>query len=231
MAKKKTKRRKNNLAVCIPDVHCPDTDSKALEWALDQVRELNPYRVILLGDLMDFHSISRFGKSPAAAMTFPYEKRAGRALIKKLDQEFRRKEVIYILGNHEYRLAKYLWKHAPELSELGDLAITELLKVPDRWEVVPFGGAHMEQGVICMHGKKFSKNVLNSNLSEYACSSIQGHSHRLGVIHRRLPDGRVISAAECGTLQNLDVDYCVFTNWCQGIGIIENGNVRIVRRE
>lgn len=232
MSKSKSKRKtRNRLCVCLPDLHVPDHDAPALAWALKTTRELDPYKVIILGDLVDFKSISRFPKPPKDSMTFPYEKRAGRAIVRQLDTEFEGREVVYILGNHCVRLSKYLWRHAPELSDLGELALTELLEIPERWEVVPYNGIYLEQKVLCQHGKKFSKNVLNSNLSEFGCSSVQGHSHRLGIIHRRFPDGRIVSAAECGTLQRFDVGYCATVNWAQGLGVIENGNVRIIRRE
>lgn len=231
MAKKKKKpKTKNRLCVCLPDLHSPDHDEAALVWALHVVEEWDPYKIILLGDAVDFKSISRFPKRPSAALTFPEERKAARALIRELAKRFEGREVVYLIGNHEVRLDRYLWKHAPELCELGELAFTELLKVPEDWKVVPYNKVYMEQGVLVQHGRKFARSVLASNLAEFGCSSVQGHSHRLGVIHRRLPDGRVISAAEAGCLQRFDVDYAAVTNWTHGLAYIEDGHVGIHRK-
>ncbi len=219
------------LTLCIPDIHIPDHDPDALSWALRTGLALRPYKVILLGDVINFDPICRFPKPPRAALTLQDELEAAQHVIRRIDQTFKAAKIVWLCGNHEERLTKYLWRNAPELADLQELALEHVLRVPVRWKVVPPMKMYREQGVFVFHGVRWSRTVLDYNLREYGVSSVQGHSHRLDVKHHRLANGRIISAAEAGTLQKLHVNYCLSTDWCHGMAVIESGAIRILRKE
>lgn len=216
--------------VCFGDTHVPQHDPAALRWALQATKELRPQKVILLGDMVDFLALSRFPKSPQQQLALQKELKAGRALIRTLEQALSKYEVVYILGNHEARPAKYLWKRAPELVDMPELAVPALLGVPNRWHIVPFGEAYLEQGALVIHGTRWGKTACQQYLSDYGMSVVAGHSHRLNLAKRRLPDGREITAVECGCLCKLKQNYSSINNWTHALAVIEGGKIREVQR-
>lgn len=179
---------------------------------------------------MDFQSLSRFPKSPARAAALHKELIAGRRWIQRFEQEWAALDVIFILGNHCARASKYLWKQAPELDCLPELAVPALLNVPDRWKVIPPGGYVREQGVLIIHGNRYAQNTCSKYLDEYACSVVAGHSHRANSMTRRLPSGRVITAIEAGCLCSFRQCYTQLSNWSHALVVIEAGRAELVRR-
>jgi predicted phosphodiesterase len=221
---------KSNLCVVLPDIHIPGEDRAALTWALAYTVRLKPNHVILLGDVMDFRSLSRFPKSPAQTAALRQELKRGREWIALFEEVIRPARVTFLLGNHEERVSKYLWKQAPELNCLPELAVPALLRVPERWKVVPYRGYVMEQGVMVTHGERYGRTATLSNLAEYGCSVITGHSHRAVLVDRRMPNGKILTGVEAGCLCKLNQGYSTTTNWVHALAVIQNGAVRLVRR-
>ena len=227
------------LTIVISDLHIPYHDEDAIKWALNYIVKRRPKKLIINGDLIDFYSISRFPKHPVSA-DFGNELETTLKVLDKFFGTLKKvksiKEIVYIEGNHSLRLRRYLWRQAPELSNVPALTVPRLLQLDKfirvKWQYkAPYGVAYLEQGVIVTHGKRFAANTCERNLQDYGCSSVVGHSHRLAIRHRRLPDGRIISAAEGGCLCSFEVEYCTFPNWQHGLVEIENGIVRIIRKE
>jgi len=218
------------LTLCLPDIHFPDHDPRALKKALSLVKIRKPDRVVLLGDVVDFSAISRFPKSPRHT-DFGRELQRVRPLLRQLYEALERvPRVDWLAGNHEERLQKYLWRRAPELAEVGELTVPRLLEMPAGWRYHPPRAYLSVHGVLVFHGFKWASNTCTHNLGRYGCSSIQGHSHRLAVYYRGLPGGRVIAAAEAGCLCRLDVPYAMLTDWAHGVAWIwSNGEIEIER--
>lgn len=218
------------VTVCLPDMHVPLEDTGAMTWALAYTARLKPNHVILLGDVMDFRSLSRFPKSPAQAVALKQELKEGRRWIALFEELFRPAKITFLLGNHCLRVSKYLWKQAPELNCLPELAVPALLRVPERWRVVPYRGYVIEQGVMVTHGERYGRTATLSNLAEYGCSVITGHSHRAVLVDRRMPNGKILTGVEAGCLCKLNQGYSTTTNWVHALAVIQNGAVRLVRR-
>lgn len=218
------------MTVCIPDIHIPTHDPVALEWALRLIRELDPGRVILLGDVLDLDALSRFQKTRRREAGLIDELDEVREWIGYVERQWRKREVTYLYGNHEVRLESYLLRNAPELAELPELSLRALLCVPDRWTTVPYKHHVIEQGVLVEHGVRFAHGLCQSNLNRLGMSSVCGHSHRAAMAHRSRPDGSVITAVESGCLSKLSACYAPLTDWVQACTIIDDGRVELVRR-
>lgn len=140
--------------------------------------------------------------------------------------------IIYIPGNHEFRLISTLIAKVPELYDL--LSLPELLKLKDiNIEWVPFkDGATKFQhtyinidGVFVGHYDRVSKHAgfTGKNLqNDLGVSLVQAHVHRLGLYNVTYLDGRVKVAAEGGCMCKLNPDYLGHANWQQGVVLIEN---------
>lgn len=119
---------RTNVRVCIiGDVHLPFHDPAAVELALRIIRYVQPHFLILNGDIVDFHGISRFPVTPIRRLQFPAELRFARRWLRWLREQLPDVVMIYLAGNHEERLRSYLWRKAQELSEIDALRLPELL--------------------------------------------------------------------------------------------------------
>jgi predicted phosphodiesterase len=221
----------NKRAIVLGDAHCPDHDPAAVEWALRTVARLRPYKVILLGDLVDFNAISRFLKHPSKRVLFKEEIAKARDFIAMFAKRLKHCQVVYLEGNHERRLQKYLWRNAPEFADLMEFTFAELLRVPKNWEIVADGEYYHEQDVLVFHGVKYGQSTCSYNLGRYGVSTVQGHSHRLAIKHRTLGNKKVITAAESGCLCKMVQDYVAMPDWQHGLIEICGGFIRPHLRE
>jgi len=195
---------RSRVTVCLPDLHAPQHDPRALRWALDYTVDAEPRRVILLGDVVDFLALSRFPKSPEQSAALDEELVVGRRVLKQIDRALADVPIVWIAGNHEARVQKYLYKKAPELCGLPELSVPRLLNMPERWTYIAPGGHIWEQGILVQHGNRYAQNTCVAYLNEYGCSVVAGHSHRANQMTRRLQTGKTITAIESGCL-------CAFT--------------------
>lgn len=222
---------KHFRSVALPDIHGPKVDPDALRWAIKEALKIKPQVVHILGDLGDFEALSRFPKSPEQQLGHEKEMAFNRKLVQRLDKAFRGRRVVLYLGNHESRVKKYLWNKAPALADTPELNVAAMMGVPARWEVVPYKYYRIDQDVLIQHGTRWGKSTCSSNLNDFGhLSSVQGHSHRLNLLTRRLPCGRKQAAAESGCLCMLEADYAPLNNWRHGITVVHAGQVEIVPR-
>ena len=115
---------------------------------------------------------------------------------------------IYVCGNHEDRLERYLKDKAPELLAFVD--IPRLLGLAERgWEYVPYrssttlGKVHITHDV----GSAGRYNVWKA-LDTFQASAVTGHTHRLGYVVEGNARGRRQVLAQFGWLGDISkVDY------------------------
>ena len=111
----------------LSDVHVPYQEVEAVEKAISKLKERNIDRLVLLGDICDFYSISYFKKDPRR-IRFNKEVEKCREWLTWLRcQMFPGIKIDYIEGNHETRLFSYLLDKAPELIGTGNMTVEGLL--------------------------------------------------------------------------------------------------------
>jgi len=210
----------------INDLHIPYLDIKVTENAIRTIKDEKCEKLIIAGDLMDCEAISKFSK-PLKIRDFSKEVEQTKLWIKTFTKL--NLPIEFIIGNHCQRLERFINDKVPEFSGLPELDIKNLIELPKSWHVIPYNKHIIINGVIVKHGTKYGQNVVQQNLN-FGTSTIVGHSHRLTQAHRRLYDGKIISATENGCLCQLDLDYMDHNNWTHGMCIIENnGFVRLIR--
>ena len=70
-------------------------------------------RVIIDGDLLDFYGVNLHGpKHPNIQTTLEEEVYAGKDFLKKLRKGFPNAEIVYLFGNHENRLNRFIIKNS-----------------------------------------------------------------------------------------------------------------------
>ena len=91
----------------IPDVHCPYEDKKAWALMMKAMRDWSPHHIVVMGDFIDCYSVSSHSKDPNRVLQLKDEVEASIKLLQEL-QDLGAKNNVFLAGNHEDRLERYL---------------------------------------------------------------------------------------------------------------------------
>ena len=179
------------------DFHGEGCDPFALAVFLDSCRRIQPEVVVLNGDVVDFAEVGRWSKNPRRLLDLQREIDWTRIHILQATREAAPDaQIDFVIGNHEYRLIRYLADTAPELATLRCLDFAELFGLKDlrinlvmndsalapteadrkrstrqSWKV--YGGCF-----VVTHGTKAGKFPAEKELSRFGLSGCSGHVHR-----------------------------------------------------
>ncbi len=165
----------------IPDCHRPFHHKKAYALMIFVLKTIGIDAVYIMGDYLDFYYVNGHGpKYPGMVGHLKDEVEDGITGLDELDAVFPDAKKVYIEGNHEYRLARFIQNKAPELFGLVD--IKTLLKMETRpgWNWVSYG-PHQKTSIL---GSKLwarhEPNATRAKLvaSGVSCSITYGHIHR-----------------------------------------------------
>jgi predicted MPP superfamily phosphohydrolase len=224
--------------VVLSDIHFPFEDKVAIDLALSYIEKAKPDTVILNGDIMDCFTISKFDKDKAEGVTLKEEFKMTRDFLTKIETRVPNATLIFILGNHELRLRKYILRNAEALADL--VSFEELLRASDRWQIV---GKSMVENYVIWHDyyighfnrvSKFAAYTVKNIIADRGVNIIQAHVHRLGMYSQTYFD-RTVYGYEMGCLCTLNPSYAVTPNWQQGFAVLERKGkvtqVKLVRIE
>lgn len=218
-----------NKFVVISDIHFPYQDDKALK-AVYKFLEQHPVDTIILnGDILDFYDVSSFDKDPDRVNSLQKEIDMSTRFFKKLRTIKPDARIVFIKGNHEYRLERYLKKH-PELYSL------DALKLPNLLDLKKYNIEYSDKGIKLgnlkiIHGdmvRKFSGYTARGELEKHDSSGISSHTHRGGVYYYRTPE-RYLAWFESFCLCDLNPEYINEPNWQQGFlyGYVEKDSFAV----
>ena len=186
----------------IPDVHIP-YPHKAYRKMLEVSKDISA--LYILGDYADFYSISSYAKHPKISQFLKTEINAVNKELDYIDKLFPKIPKVFIQGNHEHRLEKYINRSAVEL--FGMVKCDELFKIHERpnWRWIPYGP---EQKVKICNGLYARHEPLSGagpkTTAKKALSSIiYGHIHRAEEGHIVGIDNKVHSSICAGWLGNV----------------------------
>jgi UDP-2,3-diacylglucosamine pyrophosphatase LpxH len=98
----------------INDLHLlPNTPRPMVDLVLDAFEDVGIDRLIINGDLLDFININLHGpKHPDVISTLEDEIIEGREFLEELRARFPDIHIVFLFGNHEDRLDRFILKHA-----------------------------------------------------------------------------------------------------------------------
>jgi hypothetical protein len=204
------------------DLHCPYYDPYAFELSLKIIESYSPDLLVCGSDALDFYSVSTFNKNPDRKDTLQYEIDIWRELQLQLNDAAPSADKWFLIGNHEDRLRRYLWKN-PELASLNVLKLSSVL---DFDSLGILGETHeiVINNTLCIkHGnvtRKESAYAARAELGDerYSINTLSGHTHRGGTHYATTRRG-VVRADECFCLCDLNPEYVHRPNWQQGLVI------------
>lgn len=207
----------------VPDTHCPYHDHKAWKLMMNAATAFKPDTIVVQGDLADFYAVSNYSKDPARAGRLDVEVAECNTLLDELDSLGAGKK-IFIGGNHEDRLERYLKDKAPELFAFVD--VSRLFHLSDRgWEYVPYKSSTKIGKLNITHdvGSAGRYNAFRA-LDIFQHPVATGHTHRMSYVVEGNATGESAVSAQFGWLGDFSkVDYMhrvkALREWALGFGI------------
>lgn len=219
--------RPGDRIAVLSDFQIPYHDEKTIATVERFLDDYEPNVLVLNGDVLDFYSLSMFTHNPA----HPSDVQNELDIAEKLFGTWARRfpgEKVWVLGNHEDRLRKYLWEH-PGFSSLRSLDMETMLSLGGAWKILPYGSQAKIGETLIVHGDAVRRKAGQSAWAMYdklGTSLIMGHTHRLAQASHRNAHGQH-TLIEGGCMCRLDPEYGPFPDWTQGfvVGYVNNGSV------
>jgi len=216
----------------LSDVHIPYHSIEAITACFDYAKKLKPDCVLLNGDILDFHGLSRFCKDPRKRK-FSEELDYFQEFFSIILKTFKGAKVVFKFGNHEQRYEHFLFMKAKELVGVDEFELEQIIKkrapgvsvIKDK-RIINFNGLNIIHGHEFSHGFFNPVNVARGLYLRGKTSAIQGHSHQSAEHTEPDMNGKITTTWGCGCLCELHPDYSPINKWNHGFVIIdktENG--------
>ena len=220
-------------AVIVPDIQIgyyrdvhgeliPTHDEDAISLCMSMIRDLNPEKVVLVGDNLDLPTMGKYRLSPAFADSTQASIDRMATLAAELRACAPNAEIQMLAGNHEERLVNYVLDNASAAFGI------RRGNSPDSWPVIsvpylarfddhgvefvpgyPTSAVWINEKLKVIHGNKVNSNGVTATkyLNDSKVSVIYGHIHRREWAERTRQDwdgAKTIMAASPGTLARTD---------------------------
>lgn len=209
----------------LSDLHIPYHDPAAIEVALAHGQRMNTREVVLLGDILDCHSVSKWVTDPRER-DFAGEIKAVRQFLDHLKGRFPKSRVIYKEGNHEERFWCYMATRAPDLLGLDDFDLPQILRVP-RENYVTDKRPLLLGKLPALHGHEYRfaiQNPVNPARGLFLrgkSHAMCGHFHQMSEHSENTLSRGVLATFSLGCLCDLNPPYLPLNNWCYGFATVE----------
>ena len=220
--------------IIVNDTQIPFQDPKTLRAVHKFWDDFDPDLEVYNGDIIDLYSISSFDRNPTRAFHLQDELDESYAWLFSRAEANPNARRIFIEGNHEDRLRRFLWKEAADLSSLRVLNFEELMRFDELemedltyMSVLDFLGFRIQHGWKASGGSTpWPINVGRFMAQKEGSSGLCGHTHRASIYCWTTSRGSH-SYVENGCLCRFDLEYAPFPNWQQAFtyGEVKNGKV------
>lgn len=215
-------------ALLIYDIHNPYYNEAVFNTAIGYAKDWKPDEIYIGGDWVDFKDISTWKNDPIR-LSFKDEVSISKDRLKELRNTFSSAKIIYIEGNHENRLARYMWTKAPEFCGLPELAFEKLMGLEDLQVEYASNVDRLNNSIppvrigklYVLHGHEVQMGFGSVNLARTMylkthVNVIFGHHHQSqNYIFKKL-DGTYEGSWCVGCLCNLSEVYQPQNNWING---------------
>lgn len=189
----------------VPDSHVPHHDKKAYNAMLGVAKDFKPDEIVVYGDFYDTYCVSFHSKDPESDFaTLEHELEIGRPEMQRLQATNPRARLVFLCGNHEDRIVRYVKNQAPKLARNFDLQT--ILDLPRGTIFYPYGqrNRHFMGKLMATHGTLYNQHVAQAMLRKYGVSTIFGHTHRLQEFNIKTVHGDRLKGITIGWLGDLE---------------------------
>jgi UDP-2,3-diacylglucosamine pyrophosphatase LpxH len=208
----------------ISDLHVPYHDERAVEIALNECAKYGPTILVIGGDGIDLQCVSQHDREPGHRR-LSEELETMRAFLKTLREGVGNIPIYYIEGNHEYRLPRFIMKHAAEFAGISEITVPNLLHLPlfgieymDKYHPLKLGDLNLAHGDEWRTGAENIARVIYNKAQD---NVLFGNFHRTQEhIHRSL-NQKIKGAWSVGCLCDLFPRWFVNNGWNHGFAEID----------
>lgn len=189
--------------------------------------KIKPDEIVILGDYADFYSVSSHAKDPRIFNLLVDEVSAVASRLDELDKLFPEAQKVFLEGNHENRLERYLVDRAPALFGVSETRFLFDFDKRSKWRFVPYGPRqqHLILGSYLYAKHTPLSSSAKATATKAMCSLVYGHIHCIEESHMVGMDGTNHVAFSVGWLGDKDQDL-IFNyvknhhQWQLGFGIV-----------
>lgn len=213
-------------ALIIPDCHIPYHDKKCYQAMLLAAQDLVLSEIVVLGDYADFYAVNSHGKHPEAQHLLIDEVDAVNQELDLLDSVFPDVPKIFIEGNHENRLERYLINNAPAIFGVTDINFLFQFNTRKNWTYIPYSKTQVYNIMgtrLCARHEPFSMSSAKASLNKCHTSLVYGHIHRREEYWTRNLLGEQLvnfSPGWLGDERNTKIFGYAFPNWKKGFALV-----------
>lgn len=212
----------------LSDVHIPFHTRAAVEAAVDAGKRHACDVVLLNGDALDCHNVSRYDHD-GTKLTYQNEVEYGRQFFEYLRAKFPKARIVFKEGNHEERLGKYILSRAPALFGLKDCTLASLVGLDNTGvefvtdqRVVHAGKLRIIHGHEYGGGVNAPVNAARWLMLRSRKPAIMGHLHQTSEQIERNIDGEQLATWSAGCLCGLSPKYRrLNSKWNHGFAVVD----------
>jgi predicted phosphodiesterase len=208
------------------DVHVPYHNMAALTAAISFLKKEKIDGLLLNGDTIDCHLLSRFTKNPKMR-DFKGELDTFKALIEVFKKEFNCR-IYFKLGNHEERYEKFLLEKASELKGVDEFEFENILKArAEGIEVIGDKRIIKLNSLNGIHGHEYiggisaPVNIARGLYLKGKTSAFQGHNHSTSEHTETDMNGKITTTWSVGCLSELHPAYMPLNKWNHGVAVVD----------
>ena len=210
----------------LSDIHAPYHNIESITLALQHAKKSKPDALLLNGDTIDCHRLSRFIKDPKKR-NFKLELDTFKALFDIFEKELKCK-IYFKIGNHEERYEHFLYEKAGELVGIEEFEFANIIKARARGIEIISGKKPMKLNNLWgIHGHEYvggisaPVNPARGLFLRSKVSCFQGHNHQTSSHMESRLSGESIATYSIGCLSELYPDYMPFNKWNHGFAEID----------
>lgn len=208
------------------DCHLPYHNIPALSAALDYMKRDKIDALLLNGDTLDCHQLSRFVKDPKKR-GFKGELDTFKQFFDVLEKELKCK-IFFKIGNHEKRYEIFLQQKAGELIGVEEFTFDAIIKARARGvEIIGDKTVMKLNALNGIHGHEYlggiaaPVNVARGLYLKGKVSAFQGHNHSTSEHSETDMDGKITTTWSIGCLCELHPEYLPLNKWNHGFSVVE----------
>jgi predicted phosphodiesterase len=209
----------------VSDIHVPYHSVPAITSALDYAISAKVDSVLINGDLIDQHSLSKFLVDPRKR-NFKEELESTKNLLDEIQKALPVKTFLK-WGNHDERYEHFLMRKAPELIGIEEYRLSNLLGTYAKGiEVIDDKRIIYAGKLAILHGHEINMKGTTVNPArtlylKTKASCICGHLHVSSQHTEKRLDGYLVSTWSVGHLAEEHPQYAPINNWNLGFAIID----------
>lgn len=210
----------------LSDIHLPYHNEVALATAIKKLKDVKIDALLLNGDTIDCHSLSRWVKDPKKR-DFAFELSMFKDMMNAFKKHLKCK-IYFKIGNHEARYQRFLIEKAGELVGIEEFEFENILKARAEGIDVIASNRYMKLNDLNgIHGHEYiggsiaPVNVARGLYLRAKTSAFQGHNHQTSEHTETDMNGNITTTWSIGCLSELHPEYMPLNKWNHGFAWVD----------